>query len=307
MGGQLNRRPRAEPRRPNLFIIGAMKCGTSSLHNYLGAHPEIFMCDPKEPCGLVAPEELRRHWPGMAELGFAGSRESYLGLFAAGGDCRYLGESSTLYTKLPEITGVPARLEELCPEARLIYIVRDPVERTISHYWHMVRQEGDRRDMLTAIRDDPRFGDVSNYAMQLEPYLERFGRERILVLTLEEMTASPGETLGTVAAWLGVDDAFELPAGAEPANVTPDSIEVEDRAGLERFRHSGLWSRLGPAVPKAIRKLGRRLATRTIERRAVDTGRVVEYLRPIQRRRSEDFSRLVGRRFESVWTTLYGG
>ncbi len=312
MDAQLNDRPArrsgrrstAAPRRPNLFVIGAMKCGTSSLHNYLGAHPEIFMCDPKEPCGLVAPAELRRHWPLMAELGFCDSRERYLGLFAAGGDRRYLGESSTPYTKLPEITGVPARIQSLCPEAKLVYIVRDPVERTVSHYWHMVRQASERRDMLTAIRDDPGFRDVSDYAMQLEPYLERFGREQLLVLTLEELTADPAETLGGIAAWLGVDDAFASPSAAGPANVTPETIEIE---GLGRLRHSALWNRIGPAVPPAVRRLGRRLATRVIERADVDIERVVDYLRPIQRRQCDAFARLVGRRFESLWTTLYGG
>ncbi len=299
MGAQLNA-------SPNLFVIGAMKCGTSSLHNLLAAHPEIFMCDPKEPCGLVAPEELRRHWPLMAELGFADSRASYLGLFGGGAGCRYRGESSTLYTKLPEITGIPARMEGLCPDPRLIYIVRDPVVRTISHYWHHVRKAGERRDMLTAVRDDPGFRDVSHYAMQIEPYLERFGKERIRVLTLEEMTESPASAAASIAGWLGLDDVFRPAATEGRANVTPESFEIEAREGLERFRHSPLWERLGPTVPRPVRRLGRRLATRTVERQEVDTRPVVDYLRPIQRRQTESLASLLGRRFDSLWTTLYG-
>ena len=299
MGAQLNG-------TPNLFVIGAMKCGTSSLHNHLAAHPEVFMCDPQEPCGLVAPDELRRHWPQMADLGFAASGERYLGLFAGGAGLPYRGESSTLYTKLPEITGIAARMASLCPDPRLIYIVRDPVERTISHYWHQVRQGGERRDMLTAIRDEPEYRDVSHYAMQLEPYLERFGDDRILLLTLEEMTSSPAVTVAAVARWLGIDDSFELPDAEARANVTPDSFDVDARTGVERFRYTRLWQQLGPAVPGPLRRLARRLTTRSFERREVDTGPVVDYLRPIQRRQTERLAPLLDRPLEPLWTTLYG-
>ena len=299
MGSQLNG-------APNLFVIGAMKCGTSSLHRHLAAHPEIFMCDPKEPCGLVAPDELRRHWPKMADLGFAESRERYLELFSEGAARRYRGESSTLYTKLPEIRGVAARMQSLCVDPRLIYILRDPVERTISHYWHQVRQGGERRDMLTAIRDEPEYREVSHYAMQLEPFVERFGRERILLLTLEEMTRAPAAVVGAAAAWLGVDAAFRPPDAEARANVTPTHFDVDSRPGVERFRHSSFWARLGPLVPAPIRRLGRRLTSRSFERGDVDTRPGVDYLRPIQRDQTESLAPLAGRPLRPLWTTLYG-
>ena len=117
-------------RRPNLFIIGAMKSGTSSLHAYLGTHPSVFMCEPKEPGYFVEQLNLKR------------GRGWYSKLFHGAEGASIRGESSTEYTKAPMYGGVPQRLAEFNPQAKIIYLMRDPIERSISHYWHMVRWHG---------------------------------------------------------------------------------------------------------------------------------------------------------------------
>ena len=115
---------------PNLFILGAAKCGTTTLHSYLIAHKEIFMSEIKE-LGFFVPEFSYQ----PKELSW------YLSLFEQAENYRYIGESSTHYTKVPFYDGVAERVYMFAPEARLIYIVRDPIERAISHYWHNTKSQ----------------------------------------------------------------------------------------------------------------------------------------------------------------------
>jgi hypothetical protein len=171
-----------------LFVIGAMKSGTTYPNKLLAAHPAIFMCSPEEPSYFVDPGQLRTLWPEAWDLGFWRGEERYLRLFRSAGDAVFLGEASTNYTKRQLVSGVPERIHAFNPDARFIYIMRDPVERTISHYWHMVRYHAERRPILETIRTEPQYLDVSHYAMQLVPFLELFGRDRVAVLTFERLS-----------------------------------------------------------------------------------------------------------------------
>ena len=120
--GGFRRRRKRHAAMPNLIIIGGLKCGTTSIHHYLGLHPEIQMSKPKELNFFVA--EL--NW----DLG--------LDWYASRFDDRFpvRGESSPHYTNLPRFTGVAERIREHCPDARLIYMVRDPIKRILSHWVH---------------------------------------------------------------------------------------------------------------------------------------------------------------------------
>ena len=82
--------------------------------------------------------------------------------------------------------------------------MRDPTERTISHYWHMVRYNAEYRPILSAIKGDAQFLDVSHYAMQLAPYLEYFGRDRVYVMAYEQLVRAPVETMRQLFDWLGL-------------------------------------------------------------------------------------------------------
>jgi hypothetical protein len=291
--------------KPNLFIIGAMKCGTSSLHAYLAEHPAIFMSEPKEPSYFLDREQLLRWYPSMEEKGYWRGEDRYLGLFAGAGGRPIVGESSTSYTKLPQISGVVERLAGFNAEARFIYIMRDPVERTISHYWHMVRNHDERRDMLTAIREESHFRDVSYYAMQLRPYVDAWGRDRVLTLTTEELSADPAQLVGRVFRWLGVDHEF-LPSGlGTPEHVTPEALsQATGWPGMLRFRRTKLYRTLRPAIPERVRALATTLTRQTVRRRDIDSEAVKQFLRPIQREQTVELSALLGRPFPE-WRTLY--
>ena len=173
--------------RPNLFMVGSMKSGSTYLTGLLASHPAIFVSSPREPCYFVDPRTLRRVWPYMWAKGYWRSADRYLDLFARAGDATVIAEGSNGYSQEPLCDGVPQRILSFSPEARFIYIMRDPVERTISHYWHNVRFFGEHRPMLAALESDPQYTDTSDYARQLNAYLTHFERGRIYVLTLEAL------------------------------------------------------------------------------------------------------------------------
>ena len=180
---------------PNLLVVGGLKCGTTSLHHYLNLHPEISMSRPKELNFFVA--EL--NWP--LGPGWYGEH------FDRGAAVR--GETSPHYTDRPRLAGVPERMRELCPHARIVYMVRDPIDRMLSHYLHNVAGGYDDRPVEEAFAsDDTAYVDRSRYAYQLEPYLEAFGPERIRIVSREELGTSRAETMRSLFEFLGVEPEF---------------------------------------------------------------------------------------------------
>jgi hypothetical protein len=289
------------PLEPNLFVIGSMKSGTTYLHDLLGAHPSIFMCRPKEPSYFVEPDQLRKIWPWGWEQGYWRSEKHYLQLFQSAGTATILGEASVHYTYLPLASGVSERIKQFNSDARLIYVMRDPIERTISHYWHRARHLGEYRSIYRAIRNDPQYRDVSNYAMQLEPYFERFKQDQIKLITFEKLIGNPTETIGSIFQWLNLGGSHQS-VFTEPENVTPSLVymPVWPRGSSH---HNRLFPAVLELVPRSVRRFSRRLFTRGVERRGVDLSEVVRYLRPVQQRQTEMLMKMTGRSYPE-WTTL---
>lgn len=187
---------------PNLIIIGAMKCGTSSLHYYLSQHPDICMSERKELDFFLG----REHWhKGLAWY------ESHFQ-----GDAKVYGEASPNYTKRHVTPGVPERIHTVIPHTKLIYIFRDPVDRCVSQYVHG-RAKSRIHAALSEIfadLDNPKARGIietSRYYAQLEPYLERFSRSQLLTVAHEELLLRRRETLRQVFRFLHVDEKFDSP------------------------------------------------------------------------------------------------
>jgi hypothetical protein len=181
---------------PNLIVIGGLKCGTTSLHHYLSLHPEISMSRPKELNFFVA------------ELNWDLGRDWYASHFDRAAPVR--GESSPHYTNLPRFAGVAERMAEvLGDDARLIYMVRDPIDRMLSHYLHNVGGGYESRPLEQALTDpESAYVTRSRYAMQAEPYLDRFGAERVLIVSREELAKEREQTMRRVFEFAGVDPGF---------------------------------------------------------------------------------------------------
>lgn len=186
---------------PNLFIIGAAKAGTTSLHSYLAQHPEIAMSKVKE-CMCYEPP----HWVERLD--------EYRGLFDRLASVR--GEASTAYAAYPWAAEVPDRVRATAPNARIVYLVRDPIVRTLAHYaqnvWDRfpVRPFDELMDDLEWPMNMPVW--CSRYATQLGRWLERFPSEQVLVLDQRELMVDRGAVLQRVFEFLGVDADFETPA-----------------------------------------------------------------------------------------------
>jgi hypothetical protein len=288
--------------RPNTFVIGAMKSGTSSLHRYLDCHPLVGMSPFKEPAYFLGP--VRRSGPAALSDRYRNDLGEYLSLFAGMQDKPIRGESTTDYAKLPRFEGVPERIRGFEPAARIIYLMRDPVERTISHYWWAVQKEHETRDLLTAVREEPFYTDVSDYARQLGAYLSVFPTNQVYVETTERLEAQPEQALRDLWSWLGLDpDIARLEATAR-INVTPETVTRTRSTLLQGLRHSRAGAVLTRTLPRPLRALGRNLAELTVERSSMATDDARDFLRRALRPRVEMLSDLLGRRFDE-WTTFH--
>ena len=178
---------------PNLVVIGSQKCGTTALHSYLSRHPDIAMSTPKELDFFVA----ERNWSRGVDW--------YRDHFDPAAAVR--GESSPNYTAHPQHPGVPERMAELVPEARLIFMVRDPVERARANWVHTYSNRVEHRPLREAVLDpESEYITRSRYHLQLKRFLEHFPPERVMVLEQSELLADRRETLAMIWRWLGVRD-----------------------------------------------------------------------------------------------------
>ncbi len=184
---------------PEFIIIGTMKGGTTSLHYYLSQHPEIFMSKQKELNFFIEERNWRR---GL---------KWYESHFNGAGRMR--GEASPNYTDYPRFEGVPERMHWVVPQAKLIYVLRDPIERMISHYVHVLSDGLETRNPQEALSDPGKNAFVarSQYYMQLTQFLEFYPKSNILIITHEDLLLNRRETLERIFRFLEVDDTFHSP------------------------------------------------------------------------------------------------
>lgn len=180
-------------RLPNFLVIGAMKAGTTSLYHYLAAHPDVFMAPVKELDFFVETANWSR---GL---------DWYKRQFDGAGDAAVTGEASTAYSKYPVVPGVPERIATCIPGCRIIYVVRDPIDRIRSHYQHRVAIGTEQAPIEEAVIDDPIYVTCSRYSLQIERYLERFPREQLLLITSEHLRSDRLATMQRIFGFIGVD------------------------------------------------------------------------------------------------------
>ena len=179
---------------PDFVIIGAMKCATSTLHDQLARVEGVSMSEPKEPNFF------------SDELNWAKGIGWYESLFDSMPEGDLKGESSTHYTKLPTYPLCVSRMLEHIPDAKLIYVMRDPIDRIVSQYIHEWSQRviEDGCPIDDAIERYPILVEYSRYAMQLSPYVEKWGTDRILPVFFERLMAHPQEEFERVGRFLGI-------------------------------------------------------------------------------------------------------
>lgn len=196
---------------PDVVILGAQKSGTSSLHQYLTQHR-----------GVIAPLRKEVHY---FDLNFGRGEAWYRAHFGRVGEPGLNIDSSPYYLFHP---AVPRRLAGLLPEARLLVLLRDPVRRAYSHYWHERHRGREPLGFEEALRAEPGRIDAAHaqlaagaiersrahqeysylargrYAEQLERWFEHFPRDRVHVVRFESLAKEPLATVNEVCAFLGL-------------------------------------------------------------------------------------------------------
>ncbi len=275
----------------DFIIIGAQKSGTSSLANYLSQHPQICFCNHKEPQYFSRNE----HWRT--------NLQKYHKLFEpkAGQLC---GEASTTYTMLPEYQGTHLRLFEYNQESKLIYIMRQPVERIVSHYAHRIIDGSVKKFPELEVIENPIYINRSRYAVQIKPYLEIFPRSNILLLVFEEFVSDPFKTLNQIASFLDISEK-------KVANIdlTPHNISVKKRSLRKSLGIPFLYRHFRNKAPTPLQPILRKIAHKYLFNKGIQTKPVFSpsFKMAIWRFLEDDvhnIETLLGRRLD-IWRNGY--
>lgn len=235
-------------RLPDFIVVGAAKCGTTTLYGYLCLDPRVFMSTPKEPCFF---DEKGSRGDGIGW---------YRGLFADAREGQILGEASTNYTRYPQVPDVPAKIHALIPEARLIFLMRDPVQRTYSHFVHRWARETHPGEPFSVpfreyVEQDRMCIDSSDYALQLDQYMPHFDRSRLLLLTFEQFMSDRAGALRQLGDFLGLDGLERFAATEVHEGDTKEFLAIKGRgAALSSLYARAPWlRRVKGIVPHALR------------------------------------------------------
>lgn len=236
--------PTGSGRLPTFLVIGAMKAGTSSLWLYLAEHPDIYMAPTDAPTKELDFFTDRGHWHRGVEW--------YRAQFAGAGSCTAVGEASVNYSKHPLHRGVPERAAAVVPEARLVYLIRHPLDRIVSHYRHAMAEWAAPQPLAEAVLDDhPQYLTPCRYAEQLERWLEHFPRDRIHVVTTEDLAHDRAGVVAGVCRFLGVDDVWIPPSLGTTLNAA-GTQRFQPRY-LRKLRRSRAYEAVRPLVPARVR------------------------------------------------------
>jgi hypothetical protein len=221
---------------PNFLIIGAQKSGTSAIYAYLSQHPQVFASEIKEPAffafegaqpSFAGPEDARAGRYIVRDL------ERYRQLFRKVGNKARAGEASSIYLYAPQAA---ERIRQYIPNAKLIAVLRDPVDRAYSAYRHLVRDGRESLSFEEGLAAEPNrmaanwhpifhYRQRGFYYAQLRRYFELFSREQIAVYTYDEFKADPRALLKAMFAFLEVDPDFQ-----------PDMSVRHNVSGIPRSR-----------------------------------------------------------------------
>lgn len=207
----------AETRRPDLFLVGAPKCGTTALYSYLQRHRDVFMCKPKEPQFFAADVcGHQRNITGLSE---------YLNCFEGANGQRRIGEGSTCYLGSPQAA---CDVRSFSPNARIIIMLRNPVdvmyaqhsERRFAGTEHIrdfhiaVDSEEERKWHAGPYKGEPlirpRYRELAQYAGSVKRYFDLFGRENVHVIVYDDFCCNPSQVFAETLRFLEVRPAGEM-------------------------------------------------------------------------------------------------
>lgn len=230
-------------RLPHFLIIGSMKAGTTSLYRDLLTNDRVFMPARKEPNNLCDDHVLTEK--GRAE---------YAALFDAAREGQVLGEASTSYTKLPDFPGVPERcMKVLGADVKLIYLVRDPVVRAISHHRHASELGVITSPIDEAVHQHPMLVNYSKYAVQLRAWRDVYGQDSVMVIRFEDYVKDRPSWTARVSEHLGIEPRPDLVEVEKVFNKAEDKRVSKGPFALIQ-RQPIYRKMIKPLLPRSIRE-----------------------------------------------------
>jgi hypothetical protein len=247
---------------PNFLVIGAGKAGTTSLYEYLGEHPQIFVSAIKETNFFAwhAKHPGARAWGGNPRRALPiRDLAAYTALFDDVGDETAIGEVSPLY--LESLTA-PASIRETLPDVKLIASLRQPVDRAYSGYAMEVRPDEVRPTLREAMRPESDLIQGGFYHALLQRYTALFPESQMLVILFEDLISQPLPTMSRIYRFLGVDPEFAPAVGVRH---NPGGVP-KNRLFDALLTARGLRPLLEPVVPNFLRRAAMKLRSRNIEK-----------------------------------------
>jgi hypothetical protein len=198
--------------RPDFIVIGAMKSATSTLREQLARQPGLFMARIKEP-SYFSDDDV-----------YAQGADWYASLFSEAAETDLRGESSTHYTKLPTYPHTIERMTKVLPWIKLVYLMRHPIDRLISHYIHDRSMGKISVGIEEAIDGHPELVDYGLYAMQLRPYIDAYGIDSILPVFFGRLVLQPQEELERICRFIGYPGTARWDTSLGPQNVGAERL-----------------------------------------------------------------------------------
>lgn len=231
---------------PDFFVIGAQKAGTTALCSILGSHPRVVTCNPKEPNCFdgddflghpAAAVEARDQWWTDWEANRSTVARIYERGFAGAPPDAIKGEGSTTY--LPS-RKAPRRVAQMVPDAKLVVVLRNPIDRAYSAYWHQVKARVASLPFEAQIKVGPAsIIEMGFYREQILNWLRYFSREQMKILIYEKLQKQPGETIVDLLDFLGVGAGIPKDKLAHREHV---AMVPRFFAGQLIINHAGLWT-----------------------------------------------------------------
>jgi len=235
-------------RLPDFLLIGGMKCGSTTLHDYLVNHPTLAEPKYKEP-GFFSRDER-----------FALGIDWYRDVFASAQPDQLAFESSTCYTRHPHFGDVAARIHEHLPGIKLVYIMRHPVDRLYSHYRHAMleRQKkgtGPIVSLDAALAETEEYFDSGCYLRQIEQFTAHYDRDRFFFLTLDELKTDADAVLVRLQEFLGIEVVPNLSTSLKGASnsIGARAVETNAASARDKLRRNPLVRVAKRLVPKQAR------------------------------------------------------
>lgn len=238
--------------KPNLFIVGAPKAGTSSLYSYLSKHPDIFVPEVKETHHFSCPEVKDTYY----KVSFVESADEYLNLYKNAINQKWLGDFSPSCLFSPHAA---QRIFDFNPDSRIIIVLRDPADRAVSHYLMDRRLGIQTKTLPESIKEKEsnrlfikEYMEMGKYYPQIKRYLDCFSREQVYLARYDELVTDPAAFISNILEFLGLESVSSIDTTRKH-----NPYRMPRSALLGRFYQSNVKQTIGKLFPQKLKQIAR--------------------------------------------------